>query len=162
MPFTPEQLLDFLAENAIDVTTHHHAPAFTVEDSKAVRGDLPGVHCKNLFLKDKKGQLWLCVSSEDTPVNLKELKHKIGSAHLSFAKPDLLMAVLGVEPGSVTPFALVNDREKKVSVVLEKAMMSAALVNYHPLDNAKTTALPPEGLRRFLSVLGYDFQEVDL
>lgn len=162
MPYRPEDLLSHLESLGIKATTHAHAPAFTVEDSKAHRGDLPGIHCKNLFLKDKKSLLWLVVASEDTPINLKELKHKIGSAHLSFGKPELLRDVLGVEPGSVTPFALINDHMRKVNVVLDKTMMQAELVNYHPLCNARTTALSPHDLRRFISDLGYDFQEVEL
>jgi len=102
------------------------------------------------------------VAQEDTPINLKELKQKIGSAHLSFGKPDLLKEVLGVEPGSVTPFALVNDEKCCVNVVLDSQMMAGNLVNYHPLTNEMTTALHPDGLRRFIEHCGHPFQEVDL
>ncbi len=162
MAKTSQDLLNLLERLEIEATTHSHPPLFTVEESKAHRGDLPGQHCKNLFLKDKKKQLWLVVASEDAPVNLKELKNKIGSAHLSFGKPDLLKKVLGVDPGSVTPFALVNDADCCVNVVLDSQMMAKDLVNYHPLTNEMTTALHPEGLRRFIAHCGHPFQEVDL
>ncbi len=159
---TPEQLLARLDELDIAAETHSHPALFTVEDSKALRGDLPGVHCKNLFLKDKKQALWLIVAAEDTPINLKELKNKIGSHHLSFAKPELLMEVLGVAPGSVTPFALINDTDHRVNVILDSHMMGVELVNYHPLSNEMTTALSPDGLREFIKACGHELREVML
>jgi len=162
MAKTSQDLLNLLARLEIEATTHAHPPLFSVEESKALRGDLPGQHCKNLFLKDKKKQLWLVVAAEDTSINLKTLKNKIGSAHLSFGKPDLLKEVLGVEPGSVTPFALVNDVDRCVNVVLDSHMMTGTLVNYHPLTNEMTTAVHPDGLRRFIEHCGHPFQEVDL
>lgn len=162
MPRSPQDLLSLLDDLEIDATTHTHPPLFTVEESKALRGDLPGQHCKNLFLKDKKKKLWLVVAAEDTPIDLKGLKSKIGSAHLSFGKPDLLDEVLGVAPGSVTPFALINDTAYQVNVVLDSHMMAAELINFHPLSNEMTTAVRPDGLRRFIEHCGHPFQEVDL
>ncbi|WP_069189304.1 prolyl-tRNA synthetase associated domain-containing protein [Candidatus Terasakiella magnetica] len=162
MPTSPQDLLTHLDTLGIKATTHRHPPLRTVEESKALRGDLPGLHCKNLFLKDKKKQLWLVVAAEDRPINLKELKNSIGSAHLSFGKPDLLLEVLGVAPGSVTPFSLINDVDKQVRVVLDSHMMAEALVNYHPLSNEMTTSLSPEGLRSFIRSCGHEFAEVEL
>ncbi|WP_135081726.1 prolyl-tRNA synthetase associated domain-containing protein [Terasakiella sp. SH-1] len=162
MPLTPQELLTQLDHLQIQAQTHHHPPLRTVEESKALRGDLPGLHCKNLFLKDKKKQLWLVVAAEDRPINLKELKGKIGSAHLSFGKADLLQEVLGVSPGSVTPFSLINDVDKQVRVVLDSHMMAEPLINYHPLTNEMTTALSPEGLRQFIRHCGHEFSEVEL
>lgn len=159
---TPEDLLAHLDTLGIETTTHTHPPLRTVEDSKALRGDLPGLHCKNLFLKDKKGALWLIVAEEDRAINLKEMKNKIGSGHLSFGKPELLMEVLGVIPGSVTPFALINDKDQQVNVVLDERMMAAELVNYHPLTNEMTTALTPDGLRQFIKACGHELREVAL
>jgi Ala-tRNA(Pro) deacylase len=162
IPRSPQDLLSLLEDLEIEASTHSHPPLFTVEESKALRGDLPGQHCKNLFLKDKKKKLWLVVAAEDTPIDLKSLKSKIGSAHLSFAKPDLLDEVLGVAPGSVTPFALINDTACQVNVVLDSHMMAAELINFHPLSNEMTTAVRPNGLRRFIEHCGHPFQEVDL
>ena len=162
MPATPDLLLKALDDLGIDCTTHDHPALMTVGDSKALRGDLPGQHCKNLFLKDKKGRLWLVVAREDTPIDLKALRHVIGAAPLSFGKPELLMDTLGVTPGSVTPFAVINDSAKQVTVVLEAAMMAAGLLNYHPLTNTQTTALAPAGLERFLDWTGHHAMVVSL
>ncbi len=153
---TPDDLFARLAALGVKTTTHRHAPVFTVEDSKALRGDLPGAHCKTLFLKDKKRVLWLVVMLEDRHIPMKDLRRRIGSATLSFGKPDLLMEVLGVEPGSVTPFALVNDTGQRVNVVLDGAMMERDLLNYHPLTNRATTAITPGDLLTFIRAAGHE------
>lgn len=162
MPATPQDLFNRLDDLKVDYTTHNHPPLRTVEDSKALRGDLPGAHCKNLFFKDKKQALWLVVALEDREINVKELRHKIGSNHLSFGKPDLLLETLGVIPGAVTPFALLNDLEQKVNVVLDAEMMQAEFVNYHPLTNEQTTTVTPAALRKFIHSCGHEFNEVEL
>jgi len=156
MRATTEQLFSKLTDLGIKTETHTHPPVFTVEESKALCGDLPGGHCKNLFLKDKKGILWLVVAHEDRPIDMKSLRHLIGSHHLSFGKADLLGDVLGVEPGSVTPFALINDTETSVRVVLDKEMMDLELLNYHPLCNTMTTAISPENLLVFIRSCGHE------
>ena len=160
MTKTPEQLLDHLAALNIDVCTHHHPALRTVEDSKRLRGDLPGAHCKNLFLKDKKKQLWLIVALEDAVIDLKSLRHDIGAANLSFGKPELLAEILGVIPGSVSPFALINDPGLCVNVVLDRQMMALDLLNYHPLTNTMTTAISNDSLRRFIHSIGHQPLEV--
>lgn len=152
---TPAALLQRLSALGIAVTTHRHPPLFTVEDSKALRGDLPGGHCKSLFLKDRKGQYWLVVTGEDQPVDLKALARRIGAAPLSFARPERLMEILGVVPGSVTPFALINDRSTQVRVVLDRDMLTRAPLNYHPLVNTATTAIAPDDLIAFIRACGH-------
>ncbi|MBM3547537.1 MAG: prolyl-tRNA synthetase associated domain-containing protein [Alphaproteobacteria bacterium] len=152
---TPEQLLQRLKELGIETTTHEHPPLLTVEDSKRLRGDLPGGHCKNLFFKDKKDQYWLFVTSEDRKVDIKALDKALGAARLSFASAERLWQVLGVKPGSVTPFALINDRERKVRVFLDAAMLKEELLNYHPLVNTRTTAIRPADLVRFIEACGH-------
>jgi len=142
--------------------THSHAPVFTVEEAQAHCSHLPGGHCKNLFLKDKKGVLWLVVALDERPIDMKELRHRIGAHHLSFGKPDLLRQTLGVEPGSVTPFALINDTETLVRVVLDKEMMAMDLLNYHPLTNTMTTAITPEDLLKFIRNTGHEPDLVEL
>lgn len=156
MPATEDDLFNLLNEIGVDTETARHPPVYTVEEAKAHRGDLPGAHTKNLFLKDKKGQLWLVVALEDRPVNLKDLRHRIGSAPLSFGKSELLLEILGIEPGSVTPFAVINDKEVRVRVVLDAEMMDAERLNYHPLTNTATTAITPEGLLAFLRACGHE------
>lgn len=162
MPASQEQLFQRLDELNISATTKTHPPVFTVEEARALRGDIPGGHCKNLFLKDKKGQLWLLVCLEHAAVDMKSLPSRIGAARISFGKPDLLMEVLGVEPGSVTPFALINDAENRVNVVLDADMMACELVSYHPLTNTATTTLSPAGLLAFIKSCGHQPQIVSL
>ena len=150
-----DDLFALLAGLGIRAVTHAHAPAFTVEQGHAVWGAIPGVHCKNLFLKDAKARLWLVVAPAERRIDLKALPGRIGAARLSFGSAQLLGEVLGIEPGSVTPFALVNDHEHRVTVVLDAEMMEQPLVNYHPLRNDMTTTLTPAELRRFLGHTGH-------
>ena len=129
---------------------------FTVEDGLGVRDSIPGLDCKNLFLKDKKGVIWLIVMPADKRAFMNKLEKTLQSARLSFGAPALLLEVLGVTPGTVSPFALLNDREKRVRVVLDRDMMEASVVNYHPLRNTASTALKTEDLLKFVKSLGYD------
>ena len=155
MPATRDQLFDRFRQLAIDTVTRDHPPVFTVEEARALRGEIPGGHCKNLFLTDDKGQLWLIVCLEDTQVDLKAAPARIGSRRLSFGKPDLLMEVLGVEPGSVTPFGLINDTDTRVTVVLEDRMMAHGQLNFHPLLNTATTTIGSADLVRFIESCGH-------
>ncbi len=162
MAATQEALFVRLQELGIETTTHRHPPVFTVEEAKHLRGELAGGHCKSLFLKDKKDKLWLVVCLEDRRVDMKALQAAIGSARLSFAKPDLLTRVLGVEPGSVTPFGLINDTEQQVTVVLDRQMLEHAPLNYHPLQNDATTQIAPDDLVRFIDSCGHTPEILDL
>jgi len=137
-------------------TTHRHAPVFTVEEARALRGDLPGGHAKNLFLKDRKDRLFLAVIEEKTPVDLKRLEKAIGAARLSFGRAELLAEVLGVTPGSVTPFAAMNAAPGAITVVLDAALMAQDPINFHPLRNDATVAVSPAGLLAFLRESGHE------
>ena len=152
---TQETLFAYLDARGIAHETHTHAPVFTVEEAKALRGQLAGGHTKNLFLKDKKGELWLVVCLEDRAVDLKWLRKALGARNLSFGKPELLRDILGVEPGSVTPFAAINDKGARVQIILDAAMMNFEILNFHPLENDKTTQVTPDGLLRFLEATGH-------
>ncbi len=156
LPTSPEQLLEHLAALGIPTVTHSHPPVFTVEESKALRGVLPGGHCKNLFLKDKKEQHWLVVALENARIEMNRLDKVIGSARLSFASPDRLWRHLGVRPGSVTPFSLINDRDRRVTVVLQQQMLEQDPLNFHPLLNDRTTAIRPDDLVRFIRAGGHE------
>lgn len=136
--------------------THEHRPVFTVEESSDVVHALPGCHTKNLFLKDKKGGLWLVVVRADLRVDLNALAKQLGAPRFSFGSAELLIATLGIEPGSVTPFALINDADHKVRPVLDQAMLKCDPVNYHPLRNDRTTAIAPDDLVRFITTCGHD------
>ncbi|RKQ68583.1 prolyl-tRNA synthetase associated domain-containing protein [Oceanibaculum indicum] len=162
LPTTADALLARLQGMGVAYVEHRHAPLFTVEDSKQLRGELPGGHCKNLFLKDRKGQYWLVVALEDRPIDLKTLDKKIGAARLSFGSADRLWEVLGVRPGAVTPFSLINDTARQVKLVLDKGMLVHDPLNYHPLVNDRTIAVSPEGLLAFLRQTGHDPMILDL
>ncbi|MDX9861814.1 MAG: prolyl-tRNA synthetase associated domain-containing protein [Rhodospirillales bacterium] len=163
MPARPDDLFARLAELGIATATHRHPPVFTVEEAKRLRGDIPGLHCKNLLLVDHRGRLWLVVAREDTPLDLKALRGRLDCGRLSFAKPERLREALGVGPGEVTPFALINDAGRAVGVALERAMMEAAgPLNFHPLTNAATTSIAPDGLLAFIRAGGHEPLIVDL
>ena len=156
MPATPADLFAFLDRLGIAHATVSHPPLFTVEQSRALRGTIPGGHTKNLFLKDKKDALFLVVALEDAAIDLKSLHRRLGaSGRFSFGSAVLMRDVLGIEPGSVTPFAAINDVAGRVSVVLDAAMMEHETLNYHPLDNTMTTAIAREGLVKFLAATGH-------
>ena len=152
---SPTELMKQLKALGISTTTVEHPAVFTVQEAKRLRGELSGGHSKNLFLKDKKGQLWLIVALEDREINFKALRTSIGSAQLSFAKPELLMEVLGLRPGSVTPFGVINDTSGRVNVVLDKALMNHTVLNFHPMINTATTRITPDDLRSFLIYTGH-------
>ena len=162
MSTTPDQLFQRLTDLGINASTTEHEAVFTVEQARALRGEIPGGHCKNLFLKDKKGALWLVVCLEDAVIDLKALPALIGAARISFGKAELLSEVLGVEPGSVTPFALINDSSHRVNVVLDAKMMQHDVVSYHPLINTATVTLAPDDLLKFISSCGHEPQIIEL
>lgn len=161
-PATPDELLARLKELGIETATVTHPPVYTVEESRKLCGDIPGGHCKNLFLKDRKGAIWLVVTLDDADVDMKSLHRTIGSARLSFGRPDLLMEVLGVIPGSVTPFAVINDTGRRVNVVLDRTMMSRDILNYHPLSNDATTSIRPSDLLAFIEACGHTPRIVEI
>jgi len=160
MPSDSEDLFRRFEQLGIVHKTHRHPAVFTVEEAQQHCAHLPGAHCKNLFFKDKKGALWLAVLLDQREVKIKALQKAMGAARLSFGKPELLMEVLGVIPGAVTPFGLINDSEKRVGVFLDAEMMAAELVNFHPLRNNATTTLAPKDLRRFIEDCGHDARDL--
>ncbi len=154
---SPQELLERLNELGIKSETVEHEPVFTVAESASVKERIPGAHSKNLFVKDKKGRFFLISAKHDTPIDLKRAHEAIGaSGRLSFGSADQLRALLGVEPGSVTAFAVVNDREGKVTMVLDANLMDHERVNFHPLINSMTTGVAREDLVAFLRATGHD------
>ena len=156
MPASPDELLAYLDSLGIAHQTVSHPPVFTVEEARALRGQVPGGHTKNLFLRDKKGALFLVVAEEDAAIELKSLHRRLGaSGRFSFGSAELLRETLGVEPGAVTPFAAINDKACRVAVILDAAMMAHAALNFHPLVNSKTTTIARESLVKFLDATGH-------
>ena len=156
-----DRLLAWMADNGIAPTTHDHPAVFRVEEGQALKAAMPGAHTKNLFLKDKKGRLWLISARQDTVIDLKRADQWIGSARLSFGNEALLYETLGVRPGSVTALGLINDPEQRVTFVLDQALWDADIVNFHPLTNTATTALAQADFRRFLALIGREPVVVD-
>ena len=146
-------LTAFFKTHDIDASTVDHPAVFRVGEGDEFKASMPGAHTKNLFLKDAKGQIWLISARDTTQIDLKRLPVVIGSARLSFGSGELLETILGVTPGSVTAFALVNDPIHQVRFVLDAALWSADAVNFHPLINTATTAVSQAGLRRFLEAV---------
>jgi Ala-tRNA(Pro) deacylase len=154
IPATPADLYAFFDRHGVDHRTVEHPPVFRVGEGEDIKAGLPGGHTKNLFLKDAKGQLWLVSALGETRIDLKALPAAIGSARLSFGSAERMMAALGVTPGSVTAFALINDPDHRVRFVLDAALLACAIVNFHPLTNAATTAVSRDGFLAFLRALG--------
>lgn len=146
-------LIAFLDAHGVDHATTDHEAVFRVGEGEGIKDGIPGAHTKNLFLKDAKGRLWLISARDDTVIDLKRLHTVIGSARLSFGPAELMAETLGVTPGSVTAFGLVNDTDRRVTFVLDKALAEAEQVNFHPLTNTATTTVSQAGLRRFLAGL---------
>ena len=155
MPATKAELMTFLDKLGLATVTFDHEPVFTVEEAQKVHGNISGGHCKNLFCKDEKGVLWLIVALEDARIDLKAAKDKIGSKRLTFGKPELLMEILGLEPGSVSPFGLINDNHAKTNVILDATMMKHEKLNFHPLKNDATTTIASADLVTFIKACGH-------
>lgn len=156
-----DDLFAFLDAHGVEHRTLDHPAVFRVDEGHEIKAALPGGHTKNLFLKDAKGQVWLICALGETRVDLKRLPEVIGAARLSFGSPDLMQEILGVAPGSVTLFALINDAGRRVKLVLDAALLAAEPINFHPLANTATTAISQDGLRRFLKALDISAQVVD-
>ena len=151
---TRADLIAFFDAHGIAHSTLDHPAVFRVGEGEEVKKGLPGAHTKNLFLKDAKGRLWLISAADDTRIDLKRLHTVIGSARLSFGSAELMAETLGVTPGSVTAFALINDPDQQVTFILDRVLAEAAHVNFHPLINTATTTLDAQGFRSFFEALG--------
>ena len=157
MPKTPDELFAFLSSLGIEVTTRQHPPLHTVAESQALRGEIAGRHTKNLFLKDKKDNFFLVTVGEDAQVDLKSIHHVIGAAsRVSFGNPEKLMDYLGVVPGAVTAFGVINDESGRVKTILDEELMLHDIVNGHPLVNTATTSIAPDDLLRFMRATGHE------
>ncbi len=162
LPTTPQTLLNLLQELDIAYKIHEHQAVFTVGESSSINADIPGIHCRNLYLRDKKKKNFLIVAANETEVDLKKLSELIDCGRLSFGSGDRLWQFLGIRQGSVCPFTLINDKDHQVQVVLDAAMMKGEVINYHPLDNTMTIGITPEDLLKFLAYTGHQPIILDL
>jgi len=157
MPKTPEDLMEFLASLGIEVTTHTHPPVFSVSESEGICDHIPGAHTKNLFLRDRKERHFLVTLEQHAVVDLKSIHHLVGaSGRVSFGKPEQMMELLGVIPGAVTVFGLINDANHHLTVVLDAPLMESNIINGHPLHNAATTSIQRDDLIRFIRATGHE------
>ncbi|MEQ1653771.1 MAG: prolyl-tRNA synthetase associated domain-containing protein [Hyphomicrobium sp.] len=156
MPLTRQDLFERLSAMNIATTTVEHGAVFTVAESSVIEETLHGAHTKNLFLKDDKGALVLIVAKTTTEVDLKATAKKLGAGRFSFGKPELLMTVLGVTPGSVTAFAIASDADQRVQLVLDAELMTHDSLNCHPLENTATTNIARDDLLRFIRATGHE------
>lgn len=158
-----DELFGFLSDLGIETKTYEHPPVFTVGESQSMRDEMPGGHTKNLFLKDKKGRYFLLTVLEDSQINLKTIHQKIGAqGRVSFGKPDALMDNLGVVPGAVTSFGLINDTAGNVTLFLDENLMQHETINAHPLRNDATTAIAGSDLKKFIEATGHEVNVVSL
>ena len=158
---TRPDLIAFLDELGVEHRTLDHPAVFRVGEGDEIKAAMPGAHTKNLFLKDARDQLWLISAQGHAQIDLKRLPPVIGSGRLSFGNAALMEETLGVTPGSVTAFGLINDTDKRVRFVLDAALADAEAVNFHPLTNTATTGVSQAGLRKFLAALGVEPLVVD-
>ena len=159
--YTRDSLIAWMAEHGVDQTTRDHPAVFTVDEGHEIKAAMPGAHTKNLFLKDKKGRLWLISAEQKTVIDLKAAPRTIGSDRVSFGNETLMYETLGVRPGSVTALGLINDVDQRVTFVIDKRLWDAEIVNFHPLTNTATTALTQAAFRRFMSEIGREPLVID-
>ncbi len=162
LPTSPQELMDVLGDIGVEFTLYEHEPVFTVEESQKIDKGIDGTACRNLFLRDKKKRMFLVVVPHETPVDLKALEGKLECGRLSFGSADRLWQYLGVRPGSVCPFSVINDKANEIQVVLDADMMQSDLVCYHPLLNSMTISLTPADLLKFFEHTGHSPITIDL
>lgn len=162
LPVTAEALLARLTDMGISYDLHRHKPVFSVSESAFLYETILGTHCRNLFLRDKKKRSYLIVAADRTRIDLKKLPGLIGSDRLSFGSAERLWQSLGVRPGSVCPFAVVNDTDNAVTIILDQSMMTAEQVNFHPMENHMTVGLAPADLVIFIESCGHAAHIIDL
>ena len=162
LPTSPETLLALLDKLQIAYVIHRHPPLRTVEESKAHRDNMPGLHLKNFYLRDRKKQNFLLVVEEDRQIDMKSLNQKIGCERLSFGSADRLFEMLGVRPGAVSPLTLINDPDQKIHLALDKALQTNEIIYAHPLVNDMTLGIEGSHLQQFFAYTGHDVQWLDL
>ena len=162
LPTTPETLLLLLDRLQIAYVVYRHPPLRTVEDSKAHRDNMPGLHVKNLFLRDRKKQNFLLVVEEDRQIDMKNLNQKIGCERLSFGSAERLFEILGVRPGAVSPLTLINDPDRKIQLALDIALQTNGMIYAHPLVNDMTLGIEGRHLLQFFGYTGHQVQWLDL
>ena len=147
----------------IPYTRHEHPPVFTVEQAERHWTDISGAHCKNLFLRNKKGNRhYLVILPSIKQADLRQLNARLNEDRLSFGSAERLRKYLGLEPGSVSPFGLINDSRKAVSVIVDLDLRRAGRVNFHPNVNTVTVGIDMADFERFLAWTGNEIRFFEL
>lgn len=162
LPTSPETVIELFDQLGIPYDLSHHKAVFTVAESEDVDAEIPGTHCRNMFLRDKKKKMFLLSLANETEVDMKKLPDVIGSGRLSFGSPDRLWENLGVRPGSVCPYSVINNTDKNVPLILDAWMMEQERVNFHPLINTMTIGTSPDAIIKFVEHLGHPYHILDL
>lgn len=162
LPTSKDDLLRNLDEQEITYKLYEHEPIFTVEQGEPLKKSIPGVHCRNLFLRDKKKRMFLVTAANETKIDLKKLSSVLDCGRLSFGSAERLWDNLGIKQGSVNPFCIMNDTQGQVRIILDKYMMEQDIMNVHPMDNAFTIGLAPTDLTRFVESTNHEAEVVDL
>jgi len=162
MPTSPDALMRRLSDLKIPYDLHHHEAVFTVAQSDKISASITALHTRNMFLRTKKKENYLVTLSDETPIDLKKLSDLLECGRFSFGSPDRLFEHLGVYPGSVTPLSVINAQPHAVTIILEKSMMDADVVAYHPLQNTMTVTMKPDDLLKFIKACGHEYAIVDL
>lgn len=161
LPVPREALLARLDKQDIPYDLHAHEPIFTVEEGEHLKASIPGVHCRNLFLRDKKKNMVLITAANETRIDLKKLAPLLDLGRLSFGSADRLWTYLGIRQGSVNPFCIVNDTQNQVRMILDSTIMDHEKMNVHPMDNAYTVGLAPADIVKFIESTDHSAEIVD-
>lgn len=162
LPVGADVIFAHLDRLGIAYRLYEHEAIFTVAEGEHLKAGMSGIHCRNLYMRDKKKDNFLVTAANETEIDLKKLSDLLGCGRLSFGSADRLWEFLGIRPGSVNPFTVINDPQNQVKLYLDAVMMKGDLINVHPMDNAKTVALAPEGLIKFLEDIGHNYSVIDL
>lgn len=162
LPTAPEKLLSMLDDLGIEYKFYEHEAVYTVAESEKIDADIPGLHCRNLYLRDKKKRNYLVSAQNATEIDLKKLSDLLDAGRFSFGSADRLWQYLGVRPGSVCPYAVVNDPDNEVRLILDQSMMDAEIVNFHPLSNTMTIGTNPHDIVKFVESIGHNVEIIDL
>lgn len=162
LPTTQKDLLKILEKQEVAYKLYEHEPIFTVEQGEPLKKSIPGVHCRNLFLRDKKKRMFLITAANETKIDLKKLSSVLDCGRLSFGSAERLWDNLGIKQGSVNPFCIMNDKQGQVRIILDKYMMEQEIMNVHPMDNAFTVGLSPLDLTRFIESTDHKAEVFDL
>ncbi len=151
-------IITFLDDLGIKYSIFEHEAVRTMEDMTKIMEEVPGMHFKNLFVRDQKGKNhYLCVIEESREVSLSDLADKLDSGKLSFCSDKRLMKYLGLTPGCVGPFGLINDKKQEVTLVLDKALFTAETVNFHPNRNTAMLSISKSDFLEYIDELEYDY-----